>query len=289
MIEQKKLAVLIPLSAAVELDRLQDLSEEVIHILKEKPVINPHIIFTVNALDKDGSPTRLNYANQVVDEINHSPSSGVKATAIAIPHKSGNVTDAGGGRYVQGFYEAAKVAGKNGLVAEIDSRCHQPNDLSKVIDQLINGRQAVMSTRFFAKGAEHHFPLRRQLSSFATTIFGNVFGKPGMFIPDLASGLEGYTGELLNTIFKIRPHQDWITMRTLTMLVNTELRLYALWTLQNRKADLHKEVAIVPIVYAKGIQGKNFSGGESKKAISGLLELVQSRNRFLEDLKSASL
>lgn len=192
------------------------------------------------------------------------------------------VTDTGAGRYIWGLYHASHR--EFDYVLEIDAEgAHNPNEAAPFVTGLLEGKLAILSTRF-GKGGTNYYPLQRKASSFMVTILSNLCLGLGMYVSDMASGFESFKASLLRKVFEIHPPEEWIASKTTTALIQTELRACIFWLL--RGMSLKELVAIVPITYGAEKKGTSLPTSVGIKALQGFFTLIRYRSEFIRKLKS---
>lgn len=203
--------------------------------------------------------------------------------------KANTVTDTGAGRYVFGLYHCA-VEMNTDLVLEIDAEgAHNPAQATPFVAGLLDGKQAVLSTRF-AQGGRDYYPLQRRMSSMSVTLASNLTLGLGRWVTDMASGFESFRSDLLKQVFAVRPPEDWITMQTTTAFIQTELRSYVLWLLlaTKGKSAARSAVGTLPITYGAEKKGREFPASVGTKALKAFLQLRASRTRFISEAAHSS-
>lgn len=277
MTERKKLVVLVPISSAATFEGLSALRRSIEEVLEPfSSKLEVSFLFTANKNDSDGSSRTLTLAQKVAKEVSNSE-------VLIIETTGGGITDVGAGRYVRGFYEAAL---RGDYVIELDSEDHDPRVIDAFVKPLLEGKLAVMSSRFMLPGAKHKFILQRKLASVGITLLANCFLRLGMFIPDMASGYEGYSSVLLREVYGACPWQQWLTLKSTTTLINTELRAKVLWSLLACNKDQKENVVLVPIVFGDS-QGAPFPSAVVVKALKGFWGLIIARNPFIKKIREA--
>lgn len=195
-----------------------------------------------------------------------------------VPDSGHGITDAGAGRYIYGFYEASLLGD---IVIDIDSAgAHDPKVIGGHISALLQGKQAVFSTRFGMKGAKDTYPLMRRLASIGTTVVSNLILWAGRYFPDMASGYQGFQADLLQKVFKIVQPSHWITFKTTTAFIETELRSYVVWLLQQEGNNINECIEVLPIEYGVNKKGVNFPAKVGLKALKGFYLLLRRKKAY---------
>lgn len=267
----KRLTVLLPIAANLRITLL----EEILTVIRSETLRFPvdlRFLLTVNQSLLDNGDS----GNKLLDLQKRFPD----VEVYSVPAMEGAITDAGAGRYVYGFYKACQLGD---YVIDIDSAgAHDPRSIGMFLEALFSGQKAVFSTRFGVKGARDLYPLQRQLASRATTLLSNMLLGVGIYYPDMASGYQGYSSGLLQRVFQAAPPESWITMRTTTAFIETELRSYVLWMLKATGVDLKTAVRVVPITYGVHKKGVNFPASVGLKALKAFWMLYQRKPVYLQ-------
>ncbi|NMB69715.1 hypothetical protein GYA27_00735 [candidate division WWE3 bacterium] len=270
----KRLIVLLPVAANLRITLL----EEILSIIREETSrfsVDLHFLLTVNQSSLD--------AGNPVSKLLELQERHTDLEVFEVPAVEGAITDAGPGRYVYGFY---KVSQLGDFVIDIDSAgAHDPRSIGKFLEALLSGQKAVFSTRFGMKDARDLYPFQRQLASRVATLLSNVILGVGIYYPDMASGYQGYSSDLLQRVFRVAPPESWITMSTTTAFIETELRSYVLWLLKTTGANLRSSVQVIPIIYGVNKKGVKFPASVGLKALKAFWLLYQRKPVYLQKCK----
>ena len=158
------------------------------------------------------------------------------------------------------------------LVVSMDADgAHNPQDLSRFLVPLLEGKHAVMASRFMP-GAKNTFPVQRRVVSWLGTRLTNLILRPRQRLSDFTSGFEGLSAEVLRNLFEKHPTDSWVSVAEGPYhLQNTELRLKVL--------DLGYPILEVPISYGIRKRGKGLKLGYLVQALRGFTKIILVRSR----------
>ena len=128
--------------------------------------------------------------------------------------------------YLKGW-EVGIEKGADFVISMDADGSHDPAELICFIEMFEKGQKAVCSSRFMG-GSENRYPLLRQALSLGITFLANLsLGVKGtQKLTDFASGYEGLHKEVIQSIFRICPPDEWISVtRGPYHLQNTILRM----------------------------------------------------------------
>lgn len=157
--------------------------------------------------------------------------------------------------YMRGYKEA--ISHSSDWILEIDAGfSHQPSDIPKFFDQMVQGYDCVFGSRFCKGGSMSESPLARRILSRGGTALANLL--LGTKLSDMTSGFELFTRETLQMILErgVRSHAHFF---------QTEIKSYC------RKLN----IAQVPIQYRA--PSTNVNSGVLKDAFCNLFRLVMLR------------
>lgn len=172
--------------------------------------------------------------------------------------------------YIKGFEIGLSQFPQADFLLEMDfTNAHNPKHIPDFL-KCLEDHQAAFSTRFSHGGSIQGYPLTRRLNSQLGTFVTNlVFGWQGrQFKPDMTSGYEAWTTEIIRRIIAKHPPEQWLSATSLPgYMIQTEARLY---TYQETN-----KVGWVPITWGtdRYKQPNSIPLSTSLKALLGLLQL----------------
>ncbi len=102
-----------------------------------------------------------------------------------------NVVDA----YIRGFKEAYKAG--NDFMIEMDAGLsHDPNQLPRFIELLLNGYECVFGSRNISGGSNEESPFMRRFLSYTGTLISNLL--LGTRLKDMTSGFQGFSRDVVS-------------------------------------------------------------------------------------------
>ena len=157
--------------------------------------------------------------------------------------------------YIRGYREA--LSAKCDWILEIDAGySHQPNDILKFFETMIQGYDCVFGSRFCSGGRFSRGSVKRYIISRSGTILATLL--LGTKLHDMTSGFELFTHDALQEILKIG-------INSRGPFFQTEIKTYA-----------HKfKITEVPILYQA--PSHNITGNVLKDAFSNLWRLFRLR------------
>jgi hypothetical protein len=120
---------------------------------------------------------------------------------------------------------------KSDYTIEMDANgSHNPEYIREFTQVLEKGKGAAFSTRFSSGGSVERYPLQRQIISRGSTLLANLTLGLGQYVPDMTSGYQAFSNEVLGDLFSIEDIQKWITVtRGPGHFYQTEMRAKTIW------------------------------------------------------------